>query len=223
MRKHFPLCLACFLLIFICLTSPPEALAADVEWHIQWKDDGTLEEQVTATDDGSIRNTKGWKVEKQGANYLYQRIVPNWESYEEQADRLPIRINEQNYVLLKRVQIDVDPQQAEAFLKKFKDLHHLDISLSTSGIIRETSGNRTNETTVNWSYSQPSDLLKGESLIKIIQLDGFLLGFSILALGVVGIAIFFVGRLRRVDRIIDEIYSLENIDLESIDTEEPEK
>lgn len=218
MRKHLPLCLVWCLFFLVCLTAPPVALAADVDWHIQWKDDGTLEEKVSTPDEGLIRNTSGWEVKKQGANYLYQRIVPNWESYEEQSDRLPIHIHEQNYILLKTVQIEVDPWQAEKFLENFKDLNGLDISLSTSGIIQETSGKRTNETTVHWLYPQRSDLLHGDSLIKIIQLDGFMLGLSILALGVIGICIFFAGRLRKVDRMIDEIYSLENVDIE-----EPEK
>jgi hypothetical protein len=54
-------------------------------------------------------------------------------------------------------------------------------------------------------------------MAKVVNVDGFLLGISILAIGVVGVFIFFVSCLRKVDKIIEEVYSLDNIQIDDLD------
>jgi hypothetical protein len=46
MRKHIPIIMS---LLFICLLSPGVAQAADAVWQIEWRDNGTLSEQVTVS------------------------------------------------------------------------------------------------------------------------------------------------------------------------------
>ncbi|MEA1961228.1 MAG: hypothetical protein U9N81_08160 [Bacillota bacterium] len=219
MRKHLPMYLVCIAFWAMFLWVPQQACGADVEWQIDWQEDGSLSEQLSLPDQYPLQLSTGWKVEKQGNNYVYFRHFEKWEDYLVQTERMPLIIDQRNYILATTSTFFVDEQSAGTLFKQLNELEGFTFKLRVAGIIKDTTG-QVDENTVVFRYNKSKDFLSEDTLAKITTVDGFLVGICILVLGLVGIFIFFVGRLKKVDRMISEIYSLENIDLSLLDEEE---
>jgi len=209
MRKHF-LPIIMLTLIFIG-TLTNGASASDIQWQIRWMDNGTLQEQVRVLEPDIIPEDSSWQRSKEGDQFVLRREVKNWSSYQELQYRLPLQVKQKNYIVFKQVEVGIDNGQSKELFQQLKGSKSLDLTLYVPGIIIGNSADNADESNATWAFSDSAELLQETSLLKVITVDGLILGIEILVAGLLIILIKFFRRLKKVDQIIEEEYSLTKI------------
>ena len=208
MSKYFRPCILLALVFLVIL--PRVVAASDVEWQIIWQENGILQEEVKITGRDIVPLDHDWNIKREGNRYLLYREVKNWSTYQASQDRLPIQIQQSNYIVFKPTKIDIseDPGGLFAQLNGLTGFH---LTLGVPGIIMGSYGDRISESSSSWDFSSTEGLLKENRILKFIIVDGLLLGIGIFLLGLLGIVIQFMRRMKKVERIIEEEYSPTNI------------
>ena len=207
MSKHFRLCIIMALVFLVIL--PRVVVASDVEWQIRWQEDGILQEEVKITGRDIVPRDHDWNIRTEGNRYILQREVKNWSSYRESQDRLPLQIRQSNYIVFKQTEIDIS-DEAGGLFAQLNGLNGFHLTMDVPGIIIGSYGDRLSETSSNWVFSSSAELFKETRLLRFITVDGLLLGIVIFFLGLLVIVIQFLRRMKKVERIIEEEYSLTN-------------
>lgn len=222
MSKHLPiLILSMFLLLF----SSSAAMAGEAEWQINWQEDGSLQEKVTVYGQAMPNSYNGWQKNIAGEPVIFTRTINNWDEYNSLQDKLPLQVEEKNYVFLKTSKLTAANQPAAGTLyASLSGINSMNLKIDVPGTIINSSVEPSDNQTVIWSINNPGQSFNKDFSLKAITLDGFMLGITILTLGVIGLFIFFLGRMSRVNRLIDETYSLDNVVIEDdeIDLEDSE-
>jgi hypothetical protein len=189
---------------------PRVVVASDVDWRIHWQEDGILHEEVKIMGPDIVASDHDWDIRREGNQNLLQREV-KWSSYQESQDRLPLQIKQNNYIVFKLTQIDISGN-AGGMYSHLIGLDGFELTIVTPGIIISTyGGNQINESSSKWVFSNSTELLEENRVLKFIMIDGFLLGIVILFFGLLVIVIKFIRHLKNAERIIEEEYSLSNI------------
>lgn len=187
------------------------ASASDIQWQIRWMDNGTLQEQVRVLEPDIIPEDSSWQRSKEGDQFVLRREVKNWSSYQELQHRLPLQVKQKNYIVFKQVEVGIDNGQSKELFQQLKGSKSLDLTLNVPGIIIGNSADNADESNATWAFSDSAELLQETSLLKVITVDGLILGIEILVAGLLIILIKFFRRLKKVDQIIEEEYSLTKI------------
>ena len=217
MRKAIPIVI---LSLCLCLFSGQVALSSQAEWQINWQEDGTLLEKVTVMGMPMQNADPGWQKNRFGDQIIFTRSIKNWNEYNLLQDKLPLQVEERNYVFCTTSKLTPANQiTGETLYAELSDIDSMNLKINVPGMIIDSSIKPSEKKTVIWSITNPGQRLTEDFSLKAITLDGFMLGITILSLGVIGLFIFFLGRMRRVNRIIDETYSLDNIVIEDDETE----
>jgi len=218
MRKHIP---AIVLSIFMCLLFSRTALAGGTDWQINWQDDGSLQEKVNVTGQELHNVDAGWQTSNAGSEVILSRNIKNWQTYNSLNDKLPLQAKVKNYLCCNLITLTALPDvQKDTLYSSFDPNQSMRLEMNVPGIILENSAAGKDNNTVHWIIKSPGEGLGQDFIIKAIMIDGFGLGITILLLGVIFLAIFFAARMRKVNRIIDETYSLDNIIIEDEDEDE---
>ncbi len=205
MNKYIRPCIILALVFLVVL--PRVVVASDVEWQLLWQENGILQEEVKITGRDIVPRDHDWNISREGNRYLLTREVKNWSSYQESQDRLPIKIRQSNYIVFKQTEIDIS-EDAGGLFAQLNDLNGFHLTMVVPGIITGRYGDRISESSSNWAFSSNAELLNEKRILKFITVDGLLLGIGILFLGLLVIVIKFMKHLKKVDRIIEEEYSL---------------
>jgi len=218
MRKHLP---AIILSLCILLLSAGVAMGSEAEWQIKWQEDGSLQEKVVLSAAQPLQNLDAsWQSSSSGDQQIYSRTVKDWAEYMRLKDRLPIELQEKSFIVCKATDIKASSQVLEGSLySSLKDTQAMELKIEVPGIIQANSADKLVDHTAIWQIQKPGTVFNEDFAIKAIVFDGWMLGISILSLGIIVMFLFFISRMRRVDRIIAETYSLDNI---VIDDEEDE-
>lgn len=219
MRKDIPIVI---LSLFLLLFSGQAALASQAEWQIHWQDDGTLLETVNITDFPIQNADAAWKKTVSGNQIQFTRTVSNWDEYNRLQDKLPLQAAMKNYVFFNYNTLSASEQVAAGSLyASLRDIDKLDVKINVP-IVVSSSVAPSDKQTVVWAIDNPGQRFNKDFSLKAISLDGLMLGISILTVGVFCLFIFFMARMRKVDRLIEETYSLDNVVIEDdeIDAED---
>ena len=79
--------------------------AGDIDWQIRWQDNGILQEEIQISGRDFITADSNWQVSQEGDRYILRREVENWLSYAAMKDRLPLQVQQRNYLLYKKTDI----------------------------------------------------------------------------------------------------------------------
>jgi len=188
---------------------PGVALAYDAQWQMEWLDDGSIREQVTIPDPDFSAYDSSWSSAQSSGNTVLTREVKNWQAYEQLAQRLPVKVKHTNYIILSVTQINPDLTKS-AFL--FESFDNSIIRIKVPGIISETSGTAVDDYTVQFGSSR--EFVGRQGVMKVVVLDGFMLGIVIVSVGLIVVLLLFGMRMRKIDRLIADEYSLEKVVLE---------
>ena len=97
----------------------------------------------------------------------------------------------------------------------------MDFSLSIPGNISQHSADQVSENQLWWKNLKKNKGLPDDvPLLASSIVDGMTLGITIIALGALIVLCYFINRIRRVNKLIADVYSLENINLEDVNPEE---
>ncbi len=210
MRKHLP---AILLSLCILVLSTGVAMGSEAEWQIKWQEDGSLQEKVVLSAAQPIQNLDAsWQSSSSGGQQIYSRTVKDWAEYMHLKDRLPIELQEKSFIVCKATDIKASSQVLEGSLySSLKDTQAMELKIDVPGIIQANSADELVDHTAIWQIQKPGTVFNEDFALKAIVFDGWMLGISILSLGIIVMFLFFISRMRRVDRIIAETYSLDNI------------
>jgi len=217
MKKHIP---AVFLTLFLCLFFSPVALAA-ANWQIDWEENGVLQEKVVVSGQNLNNVDSSWQKSASGNEIVLNRSVENWEAYNKLTDKLPVQATVKNLFFCNIITLTALPEiQNNTLYSSLDQSQTLRLEMNVPGIILDSSTAQKDENKVYWDIKNPGNSFDQGFIFQTIMVDGLGLGITILLLGVITLVIFFAARIRKVNRIIDETYSLDNI---VIDDEEEEE
>lgn len=212
MRKHLPEVILGLLFLLI-LT--PVARAGEAEWQINWDENGGLQEIVTVTGQPIEYHDSAWQETKKDKMQVFSRTVKDWQAYNHLADKLPVNVNQQNYIFCTVTRIKPEASFAqESLYNNLSGVEILQIKIEVPGSIRAASAQQIVDHTAIWHIKNPGQPFSPNFALKTITFDGWMLGISILSLGVIIMFILFAIRMRKVNKIITETYSLDNILIE---------
>jgi len=192
--------------LILMIILPGVATASDASWQLHWRDDGSLQEEVRISDHDIVPEDTNWQRNREGDQYIFQREVKNWSIYQELKDRLPVEVQQNNYIIFKQAEIKTSGLQVGGLFGELSPTDNLHLTLIVPGIITGSSANLVEESRASWVFIGGEQLVQQTGLIKFVTVDGLLLGIGILFLGLLGVVVHFVIRLKRVNRIIEEEY-----------------
>ena len=218
MKKHIPVV---FLALFLCLFFSPVALAA-ANWQVDWKENGALQEKVVVSGQDLNNVDSSWQRTATGNEIVFNRSVENWEAYNKLTDKLPVQATVKNLFFCNIITLTALPQiqNNNTLYSSFDQSQTLRLEMNVPGIILDSSTSQRNGNIVYWDIKNPGNSFDQGFTFQTIMVDGLGLGITILLIGAVILGIIFAARMRKVNRIIDETYSLDNI---VIDDEEDDR
>ncbi len=219
MKKYFPaVFLVLGLLMVICF---PAAASDQAAWNIKWNSNGSLDETVTIRDQNIVIPDNQWKTSRFDQGLILTRHINNWQEYSRRGDGLPFELSQKDFWLIKSSTLTMKEQVRPGSLyEQLADEGGTRLSIEVPGIIRATSAQEKIDSTAVWNLSTG-----GVITLEAVIFDGIVLGIALFALGAITIFIIFLHRLRRVNQLIAQEYSLEKAAEEFArgDMEEQEK
>lgn len=217
MRKHIP---AVLLALFLCLFFSSTALAA-TNWQIDWQENGALQEKVAVSGQDLNNVDSSWQTNVSGNEIVFTRSVENWEAYNKLADKLPVQATVKNLFFCNIITLTALPEiQNNTLYSSLDQNQTMRLEMNVPGIILDSSTAQKEKNVVYWRIKNPGDSFGQDFIFQTIMVDGLGLGITILLIGAIILGVFFAARMRKVNRIIDETYSLDNIVIEDEDEEQ---
>lgn len=203
MKKYFPAVLLVLgLLIASC--SPVQA-TGETTWNIKWNTNNSLDETVTVQGHNVVIQDNEWKTSRSDQGLILTRHINDWQEYSKLGDGLPLQLTQKDFLLIKLSSLNMKEQVSPGSLyEQFTDFDGARLSIEVPGIIRESSAQEKVESTAIWTLSTA-----GAITLNAIVFDGVLLGIAFFALCSIIIFIIFLNRIRRVNQLIVQEYSLE--------------
>lgn len=210
MKKHFPII---FLVLGLLLFSRSPLQAGDkATWTIKWNGNGSLDEEVIISNQNVVINDQQWETSHSGNQMVLSRHIKDWQAYSQLSDSLPLEVAQRDFLILKIASLTVKQEANPGNL--FEQLsRHSDASLNieVSGFIRNSNAEFKQDTIAVWNLATSrSSPLK----LDVVIFDGIILCISIFIFCFIIIFIIYLNRIRRVNRLITEEYSLERAALE---------
>ncbi len=206
MRKHI-LCLTCLMMVLF-LALPCQA-ASQVQWQIKWMEDGQLMEEVRVPAQFKPTPTdQVWESSLEDGQQVFRRDIPNWVSYQSHKDRLPFIIEEKKNILYSFTEIKTDPGSSKDWFQQISENNDLELTMQVPGLVLASSADKRDDLRASWTFSPGAEILNDEIMLKIVRIDGLVLGIGIVALGLIIGGIIFFRRLKKAEQIIADYYAI---------------
>lgn len=213
-KKHFPVVMLVLGLILMGCSILPAS--NETSWNIKWNSNGSLDEKVIITNHRVVINDQQWETSYVGNQIILSRHIKNWQAYGQIGDSLPFTVIEKNYLLIKFVNLTLKPEATSGSLfEQFAGFKGASLNIEVPGIIHNSTAESSQNSIAVWNlaslYSSPIKL-------DVVVFDGILLSVFIFATCFIIIFIIYLNRIRKVNRLIVEEYSLERAAQEFIQT-----
>lgn len=206
MRKYI-LCLTCLMMVFVWAL--PCQAASQVKWQIEWLEDGQLLEEVRIPADITQMPTdQAWERSQGDNEQVFRRDIPSWMSYQSHKDRLPFIIEEKKNILYSYTLIKADPQANKGWFQQLSHNNDLELTMQVPGLVLASTADRRDDLRATWNFSPGAALLNEAIMLKIVRIDGLVLGIGIVVIGLVIGGIIFYRRLKKAEQIIAEYYAI---------------
>ncbi|MDD2619199.1 MAG: hypothetical protein PHC92_00795 [Syntrophomonadaceae bacterium] len=213
MKKYFPM--AILAIILTSFTWIPQAAAGEALWQLFWADDNALLEHLTIDQEQSLTTGQQWEKTENAGKVVLSRETKDWQAYKELLERLPLQAEVNNYIVFRTTTFKIDkPAVGNHFLQEVNANSEVKVAIEVPGYIKENPVGEVKELTVSWDLQKIMGMKQGQMLLQTYTLDGFYLGVALFALGFLSVGIFFIIKTRRVNRLIEERYSLDRVDEE---------
>ncbi len=213
MRNNFPL-MSLIICLVLGVTAVP-VLGADAEWELQWRENGTLIETVMLPSRLAVAPIEGWQTRQQVAHTVFRRETKGWEQYQQLTDRLPLVAQTQNLVFFSTTRFKVEEYQpAEGVYTLLRNYPNVDVIVEVPGTIEHSQGALTEENIAHWGLDELLRQGNTATVLQVFTMDGFLVGLVLFLLGFIAVLTFYITRVRKVRKLIEEEYSLEKVEEE---------
>ncbi len=218
MKRCFPVMT---LIALILLGLSGQVFAADTEWKLKLNADRTISESVSTEQGQHINYSTSWKMSEEAGRIMFTRAIPTWQVYSSEVDRLPVQITVKDYFLWQDIEI-ISAAQQNAQQGVFSSLADKPVRLiiQLPGAIGTSSADSIEDgRTAIWQISRGADIQNKGLLLQATLVDGYIVSILLFVLGFAVIAGLFLRKIRKTHKLIEEEYSLENIDLENLHAE----
>lgn len=206
LRKQI-LCLAC--LIMVLVWAVPCQASTPVKWQLEWMETGELREEVKIPVEVTDAPTDtAWERTQEGNELIYQRDIQGWSSYQSHKDGLPFSITENKNILYSLTEIRTDPQSAPDWFEQVAGPRELHLTIEVPGLTLTSTAQQRTDLLSNWSFVRGADLGSEGVLLKVLRIDGLIMGIVIVVIGVVLAVFIFFRRVKRAEQIIAETYAI---------------
>ena len=206
MRKHL-LYLTCLILALFWVM--PCQAASPVKWQLQWMETGALREEVRIPIEVADAPTDmAWQRTQAGNEWIYQREIEGWSEYQSHNDGLPILVSENKNILYSLTEITGEVQSAPEWFERVAGPRELQLTIEVPGLILTSTADQRNDLLSSWSFARGSDVGSEGVLLKVVRVDGLVMGIGIVAAGFILAVVIFYRRLRRAEQIIAETYAI---------------
>ncbi|MDD3268056.1 MAG: hypothetical protein PHX14_01925 [Syntrophomonadaceae bacterium] len=210
MKKYFPMLI--FLMLLINIIWIPQAVAGEALWQLFWADDNALLEYLTIDQEQALNAGPQWERTEKSGKVTLNRETKDWQAYKELSERLPLEAQVNDYIVFRTTTLKIDKSMTgNQFLQKIMADQGARVVIEVPGYIKKNPVGEVKELTVNWELQKIMSMKQGEMLLQTYTLNGFYLGVVLFGIGFISVAIFFIIKTRRVDRLINERYSLDRI------------
>lgn len=206
MRKYW-LSLACLMMV-LGWTSPCMAVSP-IKWQLEWMEAGELREEVRIP--VNITETpvdKAWNRIQDDDEWVYQRTVQGWSNYQSHPDGLPLIIRENKNILYSLTEIQTDPHPPINWFQEIAGPNELQLIIEVPGLILTSTADQRNDLFSSWTLSRGTDLSRGGVILKVIRIDGLVMGIGIVTIGLILAVFTFYRRVRKAEQIIAETYAI---------------
>jgi len=208
MKKYFPILLLMVAIILFAAAGPLSAAEAP-SWQLTLNDNGTIAERVTLSAGASYQADE-WKVVSDSDHLVVERTAKDWSAYMKLKDRLPLQINKKNYILWQDIEINKNTAvNITGLAAAVLGDDNSKILFRVPGIINSNAGTQLSEDQVEVSAAAVDKLGDGGSLLQVTTFDGLMMGIVLFVLGFLVVVIVFMNRIRKVNQLIEEEYSIE--------------
>lgn len=200
-------------LIFFFLVFPASAWGAEgvIEWQIMLKDNKAIAERLFIENPWpELENLYGIKMGASEDGLLIEREARDFEDYNLLEASFPLDVEVKNRILWDTYIIRGDYENTPHIDELLAKSDKIVISLGIPGIIRDSSADKTEGNTLTWIISSQK---RPSIFVSAAVIDGFNLALVILGIGLVLAFFYFISSILKVNRIIEEEYSTENISL----------
>ncbi|MGI6433835.1 MAG: hypothetical protein ACOX0F_00395 [Syntrophomonadaceae bacterium] len=211
MRQKVMLLVLVFLLAY-----PVKALGVDFDWTLTWQADQTLTETITTDTPELISPRGGWQA-LNGQENTFTRSTPGWAAYNALPDRLPIEAGTKNYLVAKKTKITPNAETYQGG-STFYDLTRAgqgQVKIEAPGFIMKAKpavkAQWSQGFTATWTTARQEDSQEYNFSMQAITLEIIpsIVAVLIIAWGLVWI--IYRRQVKRMERLIEERYSLENV------------
>jgi len=209
-KKIFPFIMAFCLMFF---SFPAVVLAGQAEWSIVWNDrDGTLQEEVIIYGMQDLQvNSEEWNCSESQGKLVLSREVKDWQAYNTLSDRFPLKARVKNLVIFKIITLkgQEDEVKNKGLYGQIYSQNKIKLTVEMPGIMAKSSAEQVKDYAHTWNLSPNDNQRQEDIMLRVIFPEGFYLGIAVFIIGFLVIIFRFRHSIKRIDKIIEEEYSLE--------------
>ncbi len=215
----------------IVLIFAPAAMAGQYQWQVSTDQQGNIHEIISIQDMEADLDLEGWNSSSGEGTLILERVNKDWDEYSAAPNGLPVTAETKNYLIFSTTTLRYSQSSQPGLFDDLISMADGDINIQVAGIIQESSAaeidNLNQDPTAIWrltSEQSKNALAQAPIFLQVITFDGLAISLTILLFGITGITIWYLTYIRRVNKLIEEEYSLSNIEklLEKEEEEEKE-
>lgn len=230
MKVNKKILLLC-LIGFAVLVFTPVAWAGQYQWQVSTDGPGNINESISIQGLELENNLEGWDSNTGDGILTLERTHKDWHEYSAASNGLPLVVERKNYLIFSSTTLNYQTGSESGLFGELLSRADGDIIIQAGGIIQESSAttidNLDQDPTATWHLlaGQAVDAPEGTPFLQVLQFNGLVISLIILLFGFTGITIWYMTYIRRVNKLIAEEYSLDDIEklLEKRETEKKEE
>lgn len=183
---------------------------AHTEWQIIWDDEDSSIVEIVKTDNEELANIlSSSDFEKESGEGEFLRRSEDWQAFNNLENKFPIKAVIKNFIIFSHTTIAIDKNAETNILRDFSE--PIKFQFTALGFNVKNTGQKVSEITSEWKLKPgwTEDFVK-PYLTKCITFNGFMLALFIILVGLIYIGIAFLKTVNRVNKLIEEEYSIEN-------------
>lgn len=187
----------------------PCQAAGSIKWQLNWMETGDLREEVRVPVQITEAPTdKTWSHAQEGNEWIFQRDIKGWSSYQSHKDGLPFLITENKNILYSLTEIKADLESDQDWFEKIAGTNELKLTIEVPGLILTSTADQRNDLISSWIFPRGTDLAGEGVLLKVVRIDGLMMGIGIVAIGLFLAVFIFYRRVKSAEAIIAENYAI---------------
>lgn len=213
-----------FLVLIFLLACPAQAFAADFDWTLNWQNGQLLTETIVTDNPDLISPEGGWQ--NTGQPDTYTRQTRDWANYNQLPDRLPILAKTKDYLAIKItwVRLDSETYGEGTTFYELTRAGSGQVKMEVPGFIIKArpavKSQWSQGIAATWTTAPQAQTEEYRFAMTAITIEILPAIITLLVIGWGMIWMVYRRQVKRMERLIDARYSLDNVVPAEISTTE---